>query len=380
MQLTALTNYFSSCYTSIPGKTSSEKVTHLAKQALTHSIGMGLYRYTPEHIRGWVLSASHFAPPQLEGIIAGFENAHCSSFLHLSFTKDSTWMQKTLLIAEVFSSLYKIINNINALAFSSNDKKNNTYPPVQNSQFEEPRDSFICTLDDCGLTMGDYFRLDVKLPYDPKAPDTSKKRVEYFLRCKGVFSAENLVNLGIVRSRDRVETLENLDKFFNNENLTPSEPLPVISDSDRFYARSFNLLLIGATALIQLRYALLHTLAGMVIGYIVKDISILYALNKTKYRNYTLDLYNNRDITEGFFYFFRQHKTALNSPVSYKQRCKQIWEAFRNTLLALSDPYPLAVHMGISLGQTLGNYMLTYRGEKWTSAPTGIVPFLLYGE
>jgi hypothetical protein len=233
------------------------------------------------------------------------------------------------------------------------------------------------TLDDCNFTMGDYFILDGRFPYDERAPLDLKERVAFHLKNKGFEYGHDLIGYGIVdASRDRFQVFKNLHRALSGDtsSLDKTDSLPEISSTSRFYSKCFNLILTGSVLAVQLRCSFKMTVAGLALGFLSGDLSPYYAHKQScdkrnTHTNYSMYLFENRRYIEGQFFPFRKEKTAWNAPSTTAQKLRQIWEAWYVSSLTIYGSYSVSINSAIGQGQTLADYWRSFRADKASPAP-----------
>ncbi len=404
MQITFLSDYAHRLYEAVPGETTQDKVTHVAKQLALCGTAATLYYLSPTRIRDYAPLMAGYLPYILPDLCNTMIYIYGLAYvLHNYSHKLTSPIEKKisshfLFIATTYSVSKYTIGILNTLFFKDPESKTVKYSPslhVFNGKSKSTL-SNITALDQCGLTIGDYFILDTRFEYDPTAPLTLKERVGFFLTKRGLRTGDELVQAGVIGSTpDRWTVCKNLnDVLLGNPVTKENSPNPPdISDRDKFYARSFNLLLTASTLSLQMVYAPRSTIMGVAAGILKQDFSVYLIMKQMKmYKTFIDNLEKKmekpesiRNRIDSYFIYLRKEKTALEAPTSLTQKCLQMGEGWN--LVTTSIFFPTddkAFVNGMTQGQTLAAYWNDYRGYTVTPAPTeeplsgGVSDYLTY--
>ena len=369
MEIRFISDYAQSIYQAIPGETTRDKVTHVAKQLALCGIGASLYYLSPTRIQDYtplmaliltrILPSTYHAIPNAYGLADVVRN-YSPKLTSPIEKKISSYF---LFIATTYSVSKYTIEILNTLFFRDGKGEDIKYDYSRvYVGYSDPNISNITALDQCGLTIGDYFILDHRFKYHNNAPISLKERVGFFLSTKGLKSGEDLVKAGIIgTTADRWAVCKNLKKVLVGNNITQenSPKLPEISERDKFCASLFNIALTASTLSLQMLYAPLMTTLGVAFGVLKQDRNFSY--------HHPVPLQKEM---EQALILYRKEKTALFALTSMTQKCHQVLESWNNVAIAVFSPKTEAIGCGIAQGQTLAAYWNDYRGYTVTPAPT----------
>lgn len=385
MRISFLSDYAQNIYAAIPGETTREKVTCVAKQLALCGAAATLYYLSPTRIREYAPLMASWLPYLISEpyvtTIHTFALAHGLQGYSQKLISpiEKNFSSHLLFIATTYSVYLYTSGIINTIFFKTSNGEDQIYPEkkvIQTSQ--ESTISSIAALDTCGLSYGDYFSLDVRFKYDPQAPIRLKERVSFFLKQQGLVTDLDLIEAGIIgENPDRWSVYKNLEDVLSGGNVTKTTSAK-IPEKDKFYTRSFNILLTTSTLSLQVIYDPWNTIMGVALGVLLQDNSVFQLMNKLDMDKIIKKQFPNYDIPDSFrksidifFIFLRKEKTALDAPTPLTQKCRQIWEGWN--LAATTVFYPngdKSFVNGLTQGQTLAAYWRDYHGYTGTPAPT----------
>jgi hypothetical protein len=387
MTINGLSQQISKAVHAIPGANLQEKGYLIAKETLRVATCFALFRYIPPKMQPYCIYLPFLEKLVLIPYINDFAIAtgiaaygHQYQRYVKTVDKTASFSMCVLFLATTYATYDAGAYYFKLLIFQNKNEKivYNLNKIDQQREIEADwTKTALDTLDDCNFTMGDYFILDGRFPYDERAPLDLKERVAFHLKNKGFEYGHDLIGYGIVdASRDRFQVFKNLHRALSGDtsSLDKTDSLPEISSTSRFYSKCFNLILTGSVLAVQLRCSFKTTVAGLALGFLSGDLSPYYAHKQScdkrnTHTNYSMFLFENRRHFEGQFFPFRKEKTAWNAPSTTAQKLRQIWEAWYVSSLTIYGSYSVSINSAIGQGQTLADYWRSFRADKASPAP-----------